>query len=387
MKTAAAVSKIKKPGRYGVGDGVHLQISKWKTKSWVFRYERFGKPHYMGLGPYPLVSLAAARAKGREARLALLDGNDPLTLKRQKRNEQMLREARDRTFEQCARDYIASHETGWTAASTAQWNQSLAQYVYPTIGRLPVAEIDLPLVMKVLEPIWREVPETASRVRSRLESILGWATVRELRSGDNPARWNNHLKHLLPSRRSFDRVESFTALPYKDVAALMKRLRAEPGVAARALEFLILTAARRGEVLGARWSEIQGDTWVIPAERMKARREHRVPLSKQAMALLAKLPREDGECLFIGARQGQSLGRTTLARALTKAGVRATVHGFRSSFRDWAAECTSYPREVAEMALAHGIPSAVEAAYRRGDLIEKRKRLMQDWATYCDRIS
>src|SRR5262245_60114198 len=205
MKTAAAVSKIKKPGRYGVGDGVHLQISKWGTKSFVFRYERFGRAHYMGLGPYPLVSLAAARAKGREARLALLDGDDPLTLKRQKRNEAMLREARDRTFEQCAKDFIASHETGWTAGSTAQWNQSLAAYVYPVIGKLPVAEIDLPLVLKVLEPIWREIPETASRVRSRVESILGWATVRELRTGDNPARWTNHLQHLLPSPRLFHR--------------------------------------------------------------------------------------------------------------------------------------------------------------------------------------
>jgi hypothetical protein len=245
--SAVAVAKLKKPGRYGVGDGVYLQISKWNTRAWIFRYERFGKAHYMGLGPCRLISLADARAKGRDAQRMLLDGDDPLSAKRQKRTNEALRLAREQTFEQCALAYLADHDVGWSQASSVQWRQSLSTYVFPVIGQLPVAEIDLPLILKVLEPIWREVPETASRIRSRMEAILGWATVRGLRTGDNPARWTNNLKHLLPSRSKFDQREQFAAMPYKDIGAFMEKLRAQEGIPAKALEFLILTAARRGD--------------------------------------------------------------------------------------------------------------------------------------------
>jgi integrase len=379
-KTVTAVNKVKKPGRYAVGDGVSLQISQWHTRSWIFRYRRHGHVHYMGLGPCSLVTLAEARSKGRAYRRQLLDGIDPLADKRRKRADEILALARNRTFEQCAHEYIASHEAGWSATSSTQWRQSLAAYVFPIIGKLPVAEVDLPAVLRTLKPIWQQIPETASRVRARLENILGWATVHGLRTGDNPARWQSHLEHLLPARRSFNPVEGFAALPYTQVPALMARLRAEEGAAARAFEFLILTGTRRGEVLGARWDEIQDDMWVIPAARMKLRREHRVPLSTQAQALLGALPR-GGQYVFGGLR---SLNHMSFKRILTKLEVGATVHGFRSAFRDWAAEETNFPREVCEQALAHKISNAVEAAYRRGDLFEKRRRLMQDWVDYCE---
>jgi integrase len=382
-RSAAAVAKLKAPGRYAVGDGVQLQISKWHTKAWVFRYERFGRPHYMGLGPCDLISLAEARAKGREARRLLLDGVDPLALKRQKRNEAALRQAREQTFEACARAYITAHDAGWSRASSAQWIASLERYVFPLIGKLPVSEIDLPLVLKVLEPIWLTVSETASRIRGRIEAILGWATVRGLRTGDNPARWSSHLEHLLPSQAAIRQKERHAALPYKDVGAFMAKLRAEEGVPARALEFLILTAARTAEVLGARWDEIDGDMWTVPAERMKGRVEHRVPLSKRAIKLLAELPRQ-GDFVFIGGR-GARMDKMSLHRVLTRLECNTTVHGFRSTFRDWAADTTGYANHVVEKALAHTIPNAVEAAYRRGLLFEKRRRLMQDWADYCGR--
>jgi integrase len=383
-RSAAAVAKLKAPGRYAVGDGVQLQISKWHTKAWVFRYERFGRAHYMGLGPCDLISLAEARTKGREARRLLLDGVDPLALKRQKRNEAQLRQAREQTFEACARAYINAHDAGWSRASSAQWIASLERYVFPIIGKFPVSEIDLPLVLKVLEPIWLTVSETASRIRGRIESILGWATVRKLRQGDNPARWSSNLEHLLPSQNAIRQKKRHAALPYRDVGAFMSKLRAEEGVPPRALEFLILTASRTAEVLGARWEEIQNGMWVVPAERMKGRVEHRVPLSKRGIKLLAELPRE-GEYVFIGARAGAPMDKMSLHRVLARLGCNTTVHGFRSTFRDWAAETTAYPNHVVEQALAHAIGNAVERAYRRGDLFEKRRRLMQDWSDYCAR--
>jgi integrase len=378
-RNAAQVAKLKAPGRYAVGDGVQLQISKWNTRAWVFRYERFGKPHYMGLGPCSLVSLAEARAKGREARRLLLDGIDPLARKRQKRNEAKLRDAREQTFEACAREYMTAHDAGWSREHSGQWTSTLGRYVFPVIGKLPVSEIDLPLVLRVLEPVWRKVPETASRVRGRIEAVLGWASVRGLRAGDNPARWSNHLEHLLPSQTDFRRKGQHAALPYKDIGAVMFRLRQEEDVAARALEFTILTAARSGEVAGASWDEIEDDTWTVPATRMKGGKEHKVPLSKRALELLADLPREGG--LVFG-----KLNHMSMRRVLTRLGSDVTVHGFRSSFRTWADEQTAYPPHVVEQALAHTVGNAVERAYRRGDLFEKRRRLMQDWADYCGRV-
>jgi integrase len=383
--SAAAVAKLKKPGRYAVGHGVYLQISQWHTRAWVLRYIHNGKAHHMGLGSCEYVTLAEAREKGYAARRMLINGIDPLMTKRRARQEAQLKHMHDRTFEQCANEYIRAHEASWThPRSASQWGASLSRYVYPVLGKLPVSEIDLPLVLRALEPIWQKVPETASRVRGRLEAILGWATVRGYRTGDNPARWSNHLEHLLPDQSSFRQVKRHAALPYADIGAFMSELRADESVVARALEFLIFTAARSAEVLEARWNEIDGNTWTVPAERMKGGREHRVPLSKRAMELLGALPRE-GEYVFIGARPGQPLGPMTLLRLLEKMGRDTTVHGFRSTFRDWAAEQTGYDNHVVEQALAHAISNGVERAYRRGDLFEKRRRLMEDWSDYCTR--
>jgi integrase len=385
FRSAAEVAKLKKPGRYAVGHGVYLQISKWNTRAWVLRYIHNGRARHMGLGSAEYVTLAEAREKGYAARRMLIDGIDPLMARRRAKQEAQLQYMRDHTFEQCANAYIRAHEASWThPRSASQWGASLGKYVYPVLGTLPISEIDLPLVLRVLEPIWLKVPETASRVRGRIEAILGWATVRGYRSGDNPARWSNHLEHLLPDQGSFRQVKRHAALPYADISHFTAKLRAEEGVAARALEFLILTAARMGEVLGARWSEIDGNMWTIPAGRMKGRRGHRVPLSKRATKMLAELPRE-GDLVFIGTRAGRPIDKMALHRMLTRLGCDTTIHGFRSTFRDWAAETTAYPNHVVEQALAHTVGNAVERAYRRGDLFEKRRRLMQDWADYCGR--
>jgi integrase len=256
--------------------------------------------------------------------------------------------------------------------------------VYPRFGQVAVAAIDTALVTDALEPIWTAKPETAGRVRGRIESILDWAKARGFRDGENPARWRGHLDALLPDRRKLRRVVHHAALPYVEAPAFINELRQREAIAARALEFAILTAGRTSEVLGARWPEIQGETWIVPSNRMKAAVEHRVPLCRRAVELLAQLPRED-EFVFIGARSGRPLSNMALLVLLRRMGRGdLTAHGFRSTFRDWCAECTGYPREVAEAALAHAIESKVEAAYRRGDLFEKRRRLMEEWGSYCE---
>jgi integrase len=385
FRSAAEVARLKKPGRYAVGHGVYLQISKWNTRAWVLRYIHNGRAHHMGLGSAEYVTLAEAREKGYAARRMLIDGIDPLMTKRRAKHEARLKHVRERTFQQCAEAYIAAHEASWNSPrSSEQWHSSLTMYVYPLIGSLPVSEIDLPLVLRVLEPIWSKMPVTASRLRGRIEAILGWATVRGLRTGDNPARWKNHLEHLL-SDHGNRQIKRLAALPYADIGAFMAKLRSDESVVARALEFCILTAARTAEVQGARWDEINSDTWTIPAVRMKSGREHRVPLSARARELLAELPRE-GDAVFMGGSAGQPLNHMSLRRLLPKLGCDATVHGFRSTFRDWAAETTGYDNHVLEQALAHTVGNAVERAYRRGDLFEKRRRLMQDWSDYCGRV-
>ena len=377
--SAAEVARLKKPGRYAVGDNLYLQISTWHTKAWVFRYTLNGAPRHMGMGPCDLITLADARAKARDARRLLLDGIDPLEAKRSARRQQLLATTRAKTFKECAEALMAAREAAWRR-SAGQWEQSLRTYVYPHIGELAVGDIDTAAVMSVLQPIWNKLPETASRVRGRIEAVLSWAKVRGLRDGDNPARWRGHLDQLLPARAKVKRVEHFAALPYDTIGVFMAKLRNEQGTSARALEFAILTATRSGEVLGARWDEIKGHTWAIPPERMKGGREHRVPLSDRALALL---PRKRGGLVFPGA-QGR-LGPNALTRVIKRMGYDVTVHGFRSSFRDWAAETTAFPNHVVEMALAHTIPSAVEASYRRGDLFEKRRELMEAWSEYCSK--
>jgi len=293
------------------------------------------------------------------------------------------------TFRECAEALIASHEAGWkNAKHRQQWRNTLATYVYPVFGNLPVQAIDVGLVMKVVEPIWATKTETASRVRQRIEAILDWAAVRGYRQGDNPARWRGHLQKALPARAKIQKVKHHAALPFADLPDFMSALRAMNGNSARALEFAILTATRTNETLKARWSEIEFKTkiWTIPGERMKAGRDHRVPLSAAALDVLMGMreahPTRD--LVFPGSGRGRTLSSMALLMTLRRM-KRAdlTVHGFRSTFRDWAAETTSFPREVAEAALAHSVGDKVEAAYRRGDLFEKRRHLMEAWSAYC----
>jgi integrase len=385
--TALQVAKLTTPGRYAVGEGAYLQISQWGTKAWIFRYQRDGRQRHMGLGGASLITLAEARDKAREARRALLDGADPLTAKRERRAQAKLQAAKGVTFKQTAERMMASHGAAWkNPKHRQQWRNTLATYVYPTFGELSVATVDTGLVLKALEPIWTTKPETAGRVRGRIESVLDWAKARGYREGENPARWRGHLDKLLPNRRKVRRVKNHPAMPYAEIPAFMSELRARNSVSARALEFAILTAARTGEVIGARWPEIDlgAAMWILPAERMKAGKEHRVPLSERAIELLSALPRE-GDFVFMGGRAGKPLSNMAMLELLRgmKPGSGYVPHGFRSTFRDWAAECTSSPSEVVEMALAHAVESKVEAAYRRGDLLAKRRQLMDDWARYC----
>jgi integrase len=335
----------------------------------------------MGLGAFPDVSLADARERARLARLRLSEGIDPIQERSERRVELRRAAAATVTFREAATAVIASREASWNREHHRQWVSTMEHHAYPMLGRLPVAAIDTPLVLRCVEPIWKRRQVTADRVRQRIEVVLNWAAARGYRSGENPARWKGHLEHILKDEA---KVAHLAALPYPEIPIFIQQLRNREGVAPRALEFAILTACRTNEVLGARWSEIQSGSWSIPSDRMKAGKPHVVPLCDTAQALLNNLPRERSDWIFIGARTGRPLERHAMRDTLKAMGVAATVHGFRSSFADWAAEQTSYPREVCEMALAHSIPNKVEAAYRRGDLLEKRARLMDDWARYCD---
>jgi integrase len=394
MKRIATAREIEafikrgKPGRVRAGDNLYAQIATTGTASWVARYQHNGKARGMGLGACSMVTLAQARESALAIRYKLkVEGVDPLAARQAEQGKARLAAAKAMTFEAAATVYIAAHEAGWRNEKHAQqWRNTLAQHAHPTIGALPVASIDTTLIMKVLEPIWTAIPETAGRVRSRIECVLDWAAARGHRTGPNPAAWRGHLDKLLPRRSKVAPVEHHPALPYRDLPAFMGSLRTRTGIAARALQFLILTATRSNEVLSAVWSEIDLATavWTVPAERTKSGREHRVPLSAAAVALLKALPRIAGnEHVFPGARPGKGLDRSSMVEVLRslKAGD-ATVHGFRSTFRDWASEMTAYPNEVAEMALAHVVADKTEAAYRRGDLIEKRALMMQDWSAY-----
>jgi integrase len=329
------------------------------------------------------LNLVEAREKARLLRQQLVDGIDPFTARRQAKQERLAKlaaEARAMTFKQCAEACMKSHADGWkNAKHAAQWRSTLETYAYPVLGDLAVDDIATAHVVRVLQPIWKEKPETASRVRGRIEKVLGWATVRGFRSGDNPARWRGHLQELFAAKAKVRPVNHHAALPYTDAPAFMADLRSRNSLSARALEFTILTGVRTGETIGATWDEIDfaAKTWTIPASRMKAGKAHKVPLSDRAAEILASLPRE-GEHIF-------PLSNMAMLELLRGMRPGTTVHGFRSTFRDWAAERTSYPNHVAEAALAHTIGDKVEKAYRRGDLFEKRRRLMADWSTWCSR--
>jgi integrase len=385
---ALAITQAKRRGYYGDGGGLFLQVSPGGAKSWVFRFKESGRLREMELGPTHTVSLAEARQKALECRKARLDGLDPIEVRRGKRIQTKLDAAKAMTFAACAERYIASHMAGWrNPKHAAQWPATLGTYVYPVFGSLPVQAVDVGLVMKAIEPIWVQKPETAGRVRGRIESVLDWATARGYRQGENPARWRGHLENLLPKKSKVRRVEHHAALPYAEIAAFVAELRQQDGVAARALEFAILTAARTGEIIGAKWDEIDlGERlWTVPAERMKAGKEHRVPLSDAVLAILEDLRKvQQGEFIFPGGRAGRPISNMAMTMTLRRMGRgELTVHGFRSSFRDWAAERTTFPAEVAEMALAHTVSDKVEAAYRRGDLFQKRRHLSEAWAKFC----
>lgn len=388
--SAIEVARLDAPGLYAVGgvEGLCISVGNGGAKSWILRYRVGTRRRDMGLGSYPGVTLAQARERAREARDKLFRGIDPVSERRANKAAAAAAQAKELTFKDAAAAYIAAHEAGWkNVKHAAQWRNTLETYAYPDIGGLSVADVGLAHVMKVVEPIWKTKNETASRLRGRIESVLDWSTVRGYRHGDNPARWKGHLDKLLPKPSKVAKVEHHPALAAKEVGAFMKTLRAMDGLGARALEFLTLTAARSGEVRGARWSEIdmKAGVWTIPAERMKARKEHRVPLSQQALDLLKKLPRIDGTDHVFPSARGGPLSDMTLSAVMRRMGLEAVPHGLRSTFRDWCAEHTNYPREVAEQALAHSLPDKVEAAYRRGDLFEKRRRLMAEWANFLDR--
>lgn len=386
--TALAAAKMTHAGRYAAGDGLYLQVSPGGGKSWIFRYQRAGLARHMGLGGFAIVSLAEARQRAQDARKLLLDDIDPLKNRHTRQAESRARAARSITFKKCAEEFIASQEASWKNSDhRRQWRSTLERYVYPVLGDLPVAEIDGALMLRVLEPIWSSKPETASRLRGRIESILSRATALEYRTGENPARWRGNLEHLLSDRKKVRAVKHHPALPYSEVAAFLTDLRERQGSAARALEVTILTALRSGEVLGALWPEfdLQAKVWTVPKERMKGGREHKVPLSNRVIEIVESLPR-DGKFVFAGSRPDRPLNVAAMLRVISRmkrSGI--TTHGFRSSFRDWASETTNHPNHVVEMALAHAIGDDVEAAYRRGDLLAKRTTLMQDWADYCAR--
>ena len=384
---ALKINSLSKPGLYADGDGLYLQVTSTSAKSWVYRFMLNGKSRDMGLGPLRDISLSEARVLAGEARKLKLARIDPIDSRNERLLQARLTEARAKTFAECAREYIAAQKAGWkNAKHGSQWQATIDTYAGPVIGDLPVQRVDTALIMQILQPIWIIKTETAHRLRCRIERVLDWATTAGFRQGENPARWRGHLEHMLPKPSKVYTVRHHPALPYTEIGSFMAELRKQEGVAALALEFLILTATRTSETIGARWDEIdlQDAVWTIPAGRIKAGRVHRVPLSGAAMRLLERIyPLRQGEFVFPGMKPNMPISNMALLKVLERMGRDdLTVHGFRSTFRDWAAECTNFPRDAAEMALAHAVASRVEAAYRRGDLFEKRRVMMEEWASY-----
>jgi integrase len=385
--TTLQIDKAKpreKPYSLSDGSGLYLRVRPGPVKSWVFRFTRDGRPNEMGLGLANTVTLKQAREKAAEARKLIAAGRNPIEAKRQAR---MASAAKPRpTFGKCAAALIDGKKSEWrNAKHRRQWRVTLETYCTP-IWAMPVDEVDTEAVLAVLQPLWQRVPETASRLRGRIEAVLDAAKARGWRFGENPARWRGHLDKLLPKRQKLSRGH-FCAMPYGEVPAFMARLRERETMAGRALEFAILTASRSGEVLGLRWAEIDwvAKVWILPANRTKAAREHRVPLSGRALAILTRLAEaRAGEFVFFGRRPDEPLSPASLIMTLRQMKAEgATVHGFRSAFRDWCGNETHFPRELAEAALAHRIGDATEAAYRRSDALEKRRALMEAWAQHC----
>ncbi len=384
MLTVTEIKNLTKPGMYADRDGLYLNINKNGTKSWIYRYQLNRKRREMGLGSLKQLSLKEAREESAEARKLHKKGIDP---KAQRDSQKHAPAATGTwTFDQCVETYLKAHSPSWKNAKHAQqWSNTLKKYASPVFGHLPIDQVDTGLVMQVLEPIWKTKTETASRVRGRIENILSWAITRGYHKGPNPALWRGHLSTLLPKRTKVQKVVHHSALPYSEIGSFMQEVRTHPGLSARALELTILTATRTSEVLAARWEEIdlKAAIWIIPGDRIKSGREHRVPLSDQATSLLEELPRVN-DWVFPSYRN-KPLSNMAMLTLLKKSMNRPdlTVHGFRSTFRDWATEVSSFPRELAESALAHVLTDKTEAAYQRGDLLEKRREMMQAWGDYC----
>jgi integrase len=389
--TALSIRRAK-PGYAADGNGLYLQVTNTGARSWIYRYSLHGRRREMGLGAFPTISIATARNLAAGARsLVLAGGDDPIEAREAERVRKRLEGPRSITFTQAAEQFLQSHEGTWkNSKHRQQWRNTLATYAHPVIGSLPVADIHTEEVVRLLDPIWKAKADTASRVRARVERVLDWAKVRGYRSGENPARWRGHLDKLFPARRKVRKVKHHAAVPIDDMSGVYAWLSQSAAMAAMALRFAILTGARAGEVTGATWAELDLETamWSIPASRMRAQREHRVPLSREALDILREVKRvRTTDLVFPGYRAGTKMSVSSLLTALKAAGGgAATVHGFRSTLRDWAAERTTISREVAEMALAHTIGDKVEAAYRRGDLMAKRSAMMEEWATFVRTI-
>lgn len=408
--TALEVKRLTRIGMHPDGRGLYLQVDTGGAKSWIYRYTLNGRVRAMGLGPTHRISLAEARGLASRARDLKAEGIDPIDHRLAAKPQPQVQASPKPvfTFKAAAEGYIRANSAAWRSDKhRAQWSSTLKAYADPVFGHLAVQEIDTELVLQALEPIWSTKAETASRLRGRIETILDWATVRGHRKGDNPARWKGHLDKILPAKSKIVSVEHHAALPFEHLPAFMADLHGRAGTAARALEFTILTAARTGEVIGAAWSEIDLDarTWTVPAKRSKTKKEHRVPLCDTALNMLRDMRdqhvQEERDFLalygkpipaaievegfvFAGMRRGKGLSNMALLKTLERMGrPDLTTHGFRSTFRDWAAETTDYPGDLVEMALAHTIAGKVEAAYRRGDLFEKRRALMADWERFA----
>lgn len=387
--SAVEVSRLTAPGLVAVGvvPGLHLQITPTGARSWTLRIKIGDKRRDMGLGPYPGVTLAQAREKARQAREVVDAGQDPILERQRAQSSLRASQSLEKTFAWCATQYIAAHADGWRNAKHGQqWVNSLQTYAFPVMGEMLVRDVAQAHVLQVLEPIWRTKNETASRLRGRIEKVLEWAAGRRYRDQTNPARWQGGLRSMLPAPAKIQRTVHHPALLIDDLPAFIAQLRQREGMAARALEFVTLTAARSGEARGATWAEFDLDAkvWTVPGERMKAGKEHRVPLSTQALALVNALPRSDGSPFVFFAPRGGRLSDMALTAVMRRMGVDAVPHGMRSTFRDWAGDRTNFARDLIEQALAHALESKVEAAYRRGDALAKRANVMQAWADFID---
>lgn len=382
------LSRPMKPGYHGDGGGLYLQVTSGGAKSWIFRFALAGRRREMGVGSFPSISLAAARDAATKARALVKAGKDPIAVREAEKAQERLEAAQGVIWSDAVDQFVEAHENSWrNKKHRQQWRNTLDTYARPTLGTQAVGSIGTPEVINVLEPIWYTKPETASRVRGRIERILDWAKVKGFRTGENPARWRGHLDKVFPTKAKVRKVKHHAAVPIDDLPAVYARLSKAKGVAARAVRFTILTAARPGETQGGLWPEIDRKNvlWVVPAERMKADKEHRVTLSREALAILDEMEEvRTNKHLFPGHKAKRPLSLTAMSKALKAAGGgKATVHGTaRSTFKDWASERTSFPREVSEMALAHAVGDKVEAAYRRGELLKKRAALMQAWANF-----